>query len=233
MHRCLSQLVVPDSRMNGASLRYWEAQYDILSFPDMMNSPHGWSAWRIYGLRNLYLLTGEYSYLRQMVNAIGTCIQLIDPPTARLNWAFVCDPYIRATVFEPDSSHPGKGRYTERVIGEQYIPMISHWYRTEPGRWATGYWGYDGGCCDNDVHEIFKCLGEVLLTSAYVHEQPDGSLTAVNCKATRHDGGIRIEPQENCIRSVYVRLTRTAPVSVAFAGAPQSATLQQGCISRP
>ena len=82
--------------MNGASLRYWEAQYDILSFPDMMNSPHGWSAWRIYGLRNLYLLTGEYSYLQQMVNAIGTCIQLFDPPTARLNWAFVCDPYIRA-----------------------------------------------------------------------------------------------------------------------------------------
>ena len=77
MHRCLSQLVVPDSRMNGASLRYWEAQYDILSFPDMMNSPHGWSAWRIYGLRNLYLLTGEYSYLQQMVNAIGTCIQTL------------------------------------------------------------------------------------------------------------------------------------------------------------
>ena len=49
----------------------------------------------------------------------------------------------------------------------------------------------------------------------------------------QNDGGIRIEPQEDCIRSVYVRLTRTAPVSVAFAGAPQSATLQQGCISRP
>lgn len=46
-HRCLSQLVIPDSRMNGGSLRFWESQYDILTFPNMLNSPHGWSPWNI------------------------------------------------------------------------------------------------------------------------------------------------------------------------------------------
>ena len=231
MHRCLSQLIIPDSRMNGGSLRYWEAQYDILSFPNMMNSPHGWSAWRIYGLRNLYLLTGEYQYLRQMTNAIGSCIQLIDPQTARLNWAFVCDPYIQAAVFEPAPAGNGKGKYTERVIGEQYMPMISDWYRTQPGKWATGYWGYDGGCCDNDVHEIFKCLGEILLTSAYVHEQPDGSLTTVNCRATRYGNDIRIEPQEYCIQTVYVHLEKESRITVELSGNRQSVTLQKGRIT--
>ena len=232
MHRCLSQLVVPDARMNGGSLRYWEAQYDILSFPNMMNSPHGWSAWRIYGLRSLYLLTGDYGYLRQMTNAIGSCIQLIDPATARLNWAFVCDPYIRAAVFEPDPAHPGKGKYAERVIGEQYMPMISDWYRARPEKCSTGYWGYDGGCCDNDVHEIFKCLGEVVLTSAYVHELPDGSLATVNCKAVRRDGGIRVEPQEGCVQTVYVHLESETPVAVNFAGEAQSVRIRQGTVSR-
>ena len=232
MHRCLSQLVVPDARMNGGSLRYWEAQYDILSFPDMMNSPHGWSAWRIYGLRSLYLLTGDYRYLRQMTNAIGSCIQLIDPATGRLNWAFVCDPYIRAAVFEPDPARPGKGKYTERVIGEQYMPMISDWYRAQSDKCLTGYWGYDGGCCDNDVHEIFKCLGEVMLTSAYVHELPDGSLAAVNCRAERQGDAVRVVPQEDCVATVYVHMEAETPVTVDFADGPHSARLRQGAVSR-
>ena len=37
-----------------------------------------------------------------------------------------------------------------------------------------------GGCCDNDVHEIFKCVEEVILTRAYVHEE-DGRRDAFNC----------------------------------------------------
>lgn len=232
MHRCLSQLVVPDARMHGGSLRYWEAQYDILSFPNMMNSPHGWSAWRIYGLRNLYLLTGNYEYLRQMVNAIGTCIQLINPKTAELNWAFVCDPYIKAGVFEADPDKPGKGKYNYKVIGEQYMPMISGWYHTTPGKWASGYWGYDGGCCDNDVHEIFKCLGEVLLTSAYVHQQPDGSFTAVNCQAKIQNGSLSIVPTEGCIDQVYVALTKEMPVTVSPGSNGRTVTLQKRILNR-
>lgn len=204
MHRCLSQLLVPDSRRNGGSLRFWESQYDILTFPDMTCSPHGWSGWRIYGLRNLYLLTGRYDYLRQMVNAIGSCIQVIDPHSATLQWAFISDPYIEGDVFVPDPANPGKGKYESRQFGECYMPMISDWYRTEPGKAATGYWGYDGGCCDNDVHEIFKCLGEVLLTSAYIHRLPDGRLDTINCTAeVNSDGSITAHPAEKYIDTVW------------------------------
>ncbi len=48
-HRCLEQLLIPDARMNGATLRFWEAQYDVLigGSLNMMNSPHGWTAWLI------------------------------------------------------------------------------------------------------------------------------------------------------------------------------------------
>ena len=45
--RCLDQMIVPDSRYHEGSLRFWEAQYDLLIPRNMMNSPHGWTAWRI------------------------------------------------------------------------------------------------------------------------------------------------------------------------------------------
>ena len=133
-HRCLSQIVIPDCRMNGGSLRYWESQYDIMTYPNMMNSPHGWSAWRLYGLWYLYQLTGEKEYLRQAMNGLGSCVQLIDFKTGDLRWGFVPDPCVQARVFEQDPVHPGKGVWNQRVIGEQYLPMISGWYRASPTR---------------------------------------------------------------------------------------------------
>lgn len=202
-HRTLSQLLVPDARMNGGSLRYWEAQYDILTFPNMMNSPHGWSAWRIYGLKYLYQLTGDEVYLTDMINALGSCTRLLDPTTDKLNWAFVADPYIEAEQFIPDTEKPGKGKYIQTVIGEQYMPMISDWYRAEKDKWVTGYWGYDGGCCDNDVHEIFKCMGEIALTSAYAHRRADGSLILWNCKATTKGDQLVIKANESCVKTLY------------------------------
>jgi hypothetical protein len=219
-HRCLSQLLVPDSRMNGASLRFWEAQYDILSYPNMMTSPHGWSAWQVYGLKYLYELTNNYDYLRQMTNAIGTCIQLLNPSTDSLNWGFVADPYLQINYFGENSLQPGKGVFTKKTIGEQYLPMISGWYKPDPTKWATGYWGYDGGSGDNDVHEIFKCLGEVLLTTAYLHQLPNGELKAVNCTAQKtNDGkGITVIPNERCITQVHVYLSTPKTVTVLFEG---------------
>lgn len=219
MHRCLSQILVPDSRMNGGSLRFWESQYDILTMPDMMNSPHGWSAWRIYGLRNLYLLTGNYDYLRQMINAIGSCIQLIDPMTAKLNWAFVGDPYIVAQRFVPDPEKPGKGKHVEQTIGEQYLPMISDWYRVDTTKFASSFGRFDGGSCDNDVHEIFKCLGEVLLTSAYVYEKPDGQLITHNCIASKkNENNWLVRPNEGCVDAVHVNLRSSKVIEVDFSG---------------
>ena len=203
-HRCLSQILIPDSRMNGGSLRFWESQYDVMAKPNMLNSPHGWSAWRIYGLWYLYQLTGQEDYLRQTMNALGSCVQLIDSDSGELRWAFIPDPYIKADLFEPDPAQAGKARYVSRVIGEQYLPMISGWYRAPTNTFVNGYLamgGVPGGSCDNDVHEIFKCLGEVALTSAYVLERADGSLGTWNCTAQFSGDNLVIVPAEACVNS--------------------------------
>lgn len=215
-HRCLSQLIIPDSRMNGGSLRFWESQYDILTFPNMMNSPHGWSAWRIYGLKYMYELTGNETYLIQMKNALGSCVQLISPKTNQLNWAFVRDPYIKANVFVEDEMNKGKGKHIQQIIGEQYMPMISDWYKAPDNTWVTGYWGYDGGNCDNDVHEIFKCLGELVLTSAYLYQKDDGSFITLNCEAQNQNGILRIIPSESCVSKVHINLRKAADVEIVF-----------------
>lgn len=216
MHRCLSQIIIPDSRMNGGSLRFWEAQYDILTMPNMMNSPHGWSAWRIYGLRNLYLLTGKYDYLRQMVNSIGSCIQLINPETAELNWAFVQDPYLKVQRFVPDENKPGRGKHVEQVIGEQYMPMISDWYKADTTKMVSSFGRFDGGCCDNDVHEIFKCLGEILLTSAYVYESEDGKFVFHNCTGEYRDDVLMVKPAEECIDKIHFNLRSNKKTNIAL-----------------
>ncbi|AZA83749.1 hypothetical protein C1637_14085 [Chryseobacterium lactis] len=214
LHQCLSQLLVPDSRMNGASLRFWEAQYDILSGPNMMNSPHGWSAWQIYGLKNLYELTGKYMYLEQMMNAIGTCIQLLDPKTDTLNWAFITDPYIVSQYFTKDPKDNSKGIYEKKIIGERYLPMIGDWYRAKPNTLVTGYWGYDGGKCDNDVHEIFKCLNEILLNNAYVIEKEDGSIIGFNCKVQRTANTVIVTPREPVVTHLHYNMKN--PVQIKF-----------------
>lgn len=213
LHRCLSQIIIPDSRMNGGSMRYWEAQYDILSSPNMMNSPHGWTAWRIYGLKNLYELTGKQEYLNQMMNAIGTCIQLLDPKSDKLNWAFIVDPYIVADIYVQDPSNPSKGKYQKEVIGEQYMPMISDWYKPKPNTLVTGYWGYDGGNCDNDVHEIFKCLAEILLTNAYIYEKSDGSIVGYNCSITKEREGISVNPDESVVTNLHYNLKKSTEIT--------------------
>lgn len=52
----------------------------------MMNSPHGWSAWNIYGLFHLYELTGEVRYLERGMNAMGACAQLMGLDGTLLAW---------------------------------------------------------------------------------------------------------------------------------------------------
>ena len=218
-HKCLSQILIPDSRMNGGSLRYWESQYDVLMHPNMMNSPHGWSAWRVYGLWYLYLLTGEESYMNQVESALGSCAQLIDSKTGELRWGFVPDPYIRASVWEEDPTTPGKPIRINKVIGEQYIPMIAQWYKPAKGKWVHGYAESSfGGCCNNDVHEIFKCVGEVMLENAHVLEREDGSLVGWNCKVTRDQKGtLQVIPEESCVHRVHLNLKKGIAVQIAFA----------------
>jgi hypothetical protein len=245
-HRCLTQLIVPDSRMNGASLRFWESQYDILSYANMISSPHGWSAWRIYGLYYLYQETGDPDLLSQIFNALGSCVQLIDETTGELRWGFCVDPFVEGDdrfnmktadfrgmkidgkavdpmvylhgnllVKDPDTEiRENRGMRRDTVIGEDYLPMISDWYKAPPDTWVTGYWGLDGGCCDNDVHEIFKCMEELVLTNAFIVEKQDGTFKGYNCSVKMEGDRLEIRPEEKSIRRYHFNIKRDMAVKI-------------------
>lgn len=196
-HRCLEQRLVPDCRMRGGSLRYWEAQYDVLSRPNMMNSPHGWTAWTLYALYYLYLLTGKKEYLVNLMDGMGACVQLMKED-GELRWAFICDPYVEAEIFvrggEKETGVFG-GEFEKRVIGEEYLGMISGWFRHGKQKVTGGFLecplymkdrteqvDTQGGCCDNDVHEIFKCMEEIVLKKAFIHFDESGEYICYSCR---------------------------------------------------
>lgn len=214
-HDCLAQLKVPDARRRGGTMRYWEAQYDVQLLPNMFNSPHGWSGWRAYATYYAYLLTGNERWLRETWNAAGAFSNLIDYKTGDLRWAFVVDPYVRATqACSPDSritadslsfGNPHPYLYDTRkfVIGEQYVNMVSDWQGVNTQ--------------DNDVHEVFKFIGEAFLTNAFVGERPDGSLYAYNCKVTRvGKDGLKVTAPERQIVNLHCNLKKA--YNVTFSG---------------
>jgi hypothetical protein len=221
-HRCLEQLLIPDARMNGATLRFWEAQYDTLigKARNMMNSPHGWSAWTIPGLWYQYLLTGDEEWLRKTMNAMGSCAQLIDNKTGELRWGFVPDPYREVTMLEPNPENPKRGKRVERTIGESYIPMIAAFHSPDQEP-ISGNSPDVGWTCCNDVHEIFIAMEEVALTSAYVIEREDGSWSTYNCKATVDNKGVlTVQPAESVVTRVHLNLRKPRKVLTRFANSP-------------
>ena len=93
------------------------------------------------------------------------------------------------------------------MYGESYIPMISGWYRTGGQKLVGGYeWcplfleketlyvDNQGGCCDNDVHEIFKCMEETVLNKAFAHRNEDGTFLTYGCTVTQDTHGTHIVP---------------------------------------
>ena len=220
IHSCLEQQLIPDCRCNGASLRYWESQYDVMIRVNMLNSPHGWTSFTAYGKYYLYLLTGKREYLVSLENVIGSCMQLIDG-AGELRWSFCSQPYIRGMAFVPDHEHEVKdgyrfveakekayrGKYEIREFSEQYIDMISGWFRVGAQKVVGGYEfcplfmdGYieteadsQGGCCDNDVHEVFKCMEETVYGKAFVHEEEDGTMLAYGCRISAKDGVLFVD----------------------------------------
>ena len=223
VHRCLEELEVPDCRTRGATLRFWEAQYDVMIRGNMMNTPHGWTSWKNYATYYLYLLTGKEEYLRDTIDTMGACLQMIDEDE-NLRWAFVKDPYNKVKVLVPDltkpvadgyGSVPGdiqpsyRGKYEVKTFGEEYVDLISGWYRVGEQKITGGYQIcpliYDdhvvmvdnqGGACDNDVHEHFKCLEETLLKKVFVivKEQVKG----YNCSAELQDAIVSVTPYGEC-----------------------------------
>ncbi len=229
-HRCLEQLLIPDCRMNGCTLRFWESQYDVLLNPNMMNSPHGWTSWKTYATWYLYLLTGHEPYLEQTMNTLGACMQVVDAESGRLRWGFVPDPHVRAEqfgarthwfvdgsrkrVFIEDPARPGCGEGFRGVIGEQYVEMVSD--------------RYDGWACDNDVHEHFKCLEEVALANTCVIERADGTWGAWNGQAEIRDGQLHVTPTEPVVDAAHFNLLHPREVTVHFAAQSRTVGLAPG-----
>lgn len=216
-HDCLTQLRVPDARRRGGTMRYWEAQYDVQMLPNMFNSPHGWSAWRAYATYYAYLLTGQERWLQESFNAMGAFSNLIDYRSGDLRWAFVVDPYLQVkqacsadTHVTEDSlsfgnPHPELYDTREFVVGEQYVGMISDWQTINTQ--------------DNDVHEVFKFLGEAMLTNAFVVERPDGTIKAYNCTAKRQGSTLKVTAAERQITNLHCNLVHATTVS--FCGKTQ------------
>ena len=187
-HRCLEQQFLPDCRVRGCTARFWEARYDLNFFSNMINAPHGWTSWKTYATYYLYLLTGKFEYLKDTMDTIGACMQCVDSD-GNLNWGYVVDPCIVGQNLKKDSLK-GNIQTEETVVGECYLPMISHWWRQEKGTLIMQYlepwnkpelWDKNyGGSCDNDVHEHFKALMETVFGKAFIHETEDGFET-YNC----------------------------------------------------
>lgn len=188
-HRCLHQHIVPDCRSFGATLRFWEARYDVNFNSNMMNAPHGWTSWKNYASYYLYILTGDIQYLFDLMNTLGSCMQCVDS-SGDLNWAFIIDPCIVGNQMMPSDNKYGI-RYKRVVIGESYLPMVSDWYRQKqkylPLQYARYFKGLNygkeyGGSCDNDVNEHFKCLEETVFGKIFIHECNDKDFVVYNCK---------------------------------------------------
>jgi hypothetical protein len=216
-HRCLDQMIVPDSRMRGGTLRFWEAQYDVLIEHNMMNSPHGWTAWRIPGFVYMYQITGDEQWLKRAMESLGACVQLIDGHSGTLRWAFVQDPYVQASILGEDPADPTnpEGKRFEAIIGEQYVGMVSHFYHPPLNEHTGGHWG-PGGSCDNDVHEVFKALEEVALTSAYVVERESGELAGYNCTVKKIGKTLQIHPMEEIVSRVHLNFRNKHNVNCIF-----------------
>lgn len=234
-HECLTQSIIPDARMRNGTLRFWESQYDILTLPNMMNSPHGWTMRSQFGAFYLYLLTGEERYLNIMNNAMGACVQAINEESGILRWAFVPDPYIEALIFVPDPENPGQGKRVPEIIGEQWMPMISDWWRVPEGEIGELHWRRDGfhgttqgWSCDNDVHEHFRVLAEQFVPNAFVLEREDGSLRTMNCKVERKDNTLTIKPAEDVVSRVHLNLKNDYNVIIPFSSKKVEKKVEKG-----
>lgn len=204
-HDCLTQLRVPDGRRRGGTMRYWEAQYDVHMLPNMISSPHGWSAWRAYATYYAYLLTGEERWIRETFDAAASFASLIDYESKRLRWAFVVDPQLPVrqisgpdTAFTADmpsygTPHPDMYANRSFTIGEQYVDMIADWQTIVSS--------------DNDVHEVFKFIAEAVLDKAYIVERPDGTFGCYNCTIDPDDTDLKVTVSEPQITELYVNLS--------------------------
>jgi len=225
-HESLTQALIPDSRMRGGTLRWWEAQYDVLIHKNMMNSPHAWTMRSQFGALYLYLLTGKEYFLNVAINAIGTCSQAIDHNTGILHWAFVPDPYVEVERFVPDHRKSEEGKYIKEVVGEQWLPMISDWWIVPENNVAGS--NEQGWSCDNDVHEHFRFLSEQFIPNAFVLEREDGTIRTWNCTVSKEGSNLIVTPAENAVLRVHFNMTKKYTVKINFSQGQQETVVNKG-----
>lgn len=202
-HQCLTLLRTPDSRMYGATLRFWESQYTVNLMHGNMNTPCGWSAWKTYGIWYQYLLTGNEEFLKLAMNELGTFMQLIDYETGRFRFSFAPDPYIEAEQYLETPIGSGKAELQPVIIGEQYIEPISYWHRYPHETWRKK-WGID-----NFNHEVIKCMTEISLANAYVVELEDGQFNSYGCELTLNGNTLVVIAKESLTDKLHVNLKNT------------------------
>lgn len=182
-HKCLQQQMVPDCRQRGGTIRFWESMYDVIIPTNFINSPHGWTAWKVYATYYLYLLTGKAEYLLDTMDTLGACVQCLDLKTEKLRWGFIADPSVNVKLFVNENG----GVHKPSVIGEQYVDMVSDWWKADSlvFGFANPEIGnidgvFKGASCDNDIHEVFKCMSETVLDKAFIHYE-NGKFICYNC----------------------------------------------------
>lgn len=126
-HRCLEQHFLPDCRVRGCTIRFWEARYDVNFFANMLNCPHGWTSWKNYASYYLYMLTGKLYYLKDLMNTMGACMQCIDE-NGELRWAYIADPCVSGLRLKKGCK-PDNISFENSIVGEEYLSMISDWFR--------------------------------------------------------------------------------------------------------
>ena len=222
-HRSLTLNLHPDARVNGSTIRYWETWPTICLWAFNYNSPCGWSAWKLYGDYYLYLLTGKEHYLRDAFNGLGACAQLIDHKSGRLRWGFTPDPFVytKYAVKAKNPTAEAEHDWVTGVRGEEYFEQISDWNRSK-GIWRDK-WGID-----NFPHEIFKCMEEMALCNAYVHERPDGAFVGYNCRVEEEKGILHIIPVEGGISRIYLNLEKTSSIKAEIEDETIQGTFKKG-----
>ena len=70
-----------------------------------------------------------------------------------------------------------------------------------------------GGCCDNDVHEHFKCLEETVFKKAFIIVRDDSSLLTYNCAAGLINNTLNVEFTEECDK-LHINTARKCNVLV-------------------
>ena len=216
-HKCLQQIIIPDSRSFGATLRFWEARYDVNFRSNMLNTPHGWTSWKNCASYYLYMLTGKYEYLKLTMDTMGACMQVISA-SGELNWAFIADPCIVGEQFK--CGVDVKPVLVPTVVGEDYLPMISDWYRQNPKKlihqYIISFKSLNmrisrGGSCDNDVHEHFKCLNETVFGKAFAHQKEEGVYELYNCYLE----GDTLLTNDEYVRAYVVRATSEGIINIS------------------